>query len=72
MELSAHLPADLAALARPAEGGVMRPVTVRLDAASLDEVDRIAQSLNRADRAPLLRFVVRQGLAVVRDQLANA
>jgi hypothetical protein len=62
------LPAELAALARP-DAGPLKPVTVRLDAASLAEVDALAQTLNRADRAAVLRFLVRQGLEATRTQL---
>jgi hypothetical protein len=71
MPAIASLPAELAALARP-DAGPLRPVTIRLDAASLAEVDQLAQTLNRADRAAVLRFVVRQGLAATRAQLEAA
>lgn len=62
------LPPDLAALAR-VDAGPLQAVTVRLDAGAIAEVDALAQRLNRADRGPLLRFVVREGLRAVRAQL---
>jgi predicted transcriptional regulator len=71
MPAIASLPAELAVLAR-SDAGPLKPITIRLDAASLAEVDQLAQLLNRADRAAVLRFVVRQGLAATRAQLEAA
>lgn len=65
------LPPELAALARPA-AGPLKPVTLRLDADALAEVDALAARLNRADRGAVLRFLVRQGLAATREQLEVA
>lgn len=65
------LPPELAALAR-VDAGALVPTTVRIPLADLAELDRLAERLNRADRGPLLRFVVRQGLAAVRAQLEGA
>ncbi len=71
MPAVASLPPELAVLAR-SDAGPLRPITIRLDAASLEEVDQLAQTLNRADRAAVLRFLLRQGLAATRVQLEAA
>jgi hypothetical protein len=71
MPAIASLPAELAALARP-DAGPLKPITIRLDSVSLAEVDELAQTLNRADRAAVLRFLLRQGLAATRTQLEFA
>ena len=68
MPATASLPPELAVLARP-DTGPLKPVTLRLDYASLAEVDALAVRLNRADRGAVLRFLVRQGLAGTREQL---
>lgn len=71
MSATASLPPELAALARSA-AGPLKPITIRLDPACLAEVDQLAKTLGGADRAALLRFVVRQGLAATREQLEAA
>ena len=52
--------------------GPLKPITIRLDPASLAEVDQLAKAIGGIERAALLRFVVRQGLAATREQLEAA
>ncbi len=66
---AASLPPDLAAMVR---SGPLKPITIRLDPASLAEVDQLAKTIGDIERAALLRFVVRQGLAATREQLEAA
>ena len=68
---AATLPPELAALARRAPGA-LTPISVRLDANTLAEVDELAERLNRAERAALLRHLISTGLRVTREQLETA
>jgi hypothetical protein len=65
------LPPELAALSRRAPGA-LTPLSVRLDAATLAEVDQLAKQLNRAERAAVLRYLIATGLAATREQLEAA
>lgn len=71
MENTDHLPPDLAALARRNGGpSTWQPTTVRLEPDTLAEIDALAARLNRADRGPVLRHLVKVGLATVAQQMA--
>jgi hypothetical protein len=71
--MPASLPPELAALAR-VDAGPLLPVTVRLDAETIAQVDALASALGRGERGrgPVMRHLVRAGLAATNTAIGEA
>lgn len=65
------LPPELSALAAPASDRLLS-TTLRLEPATLEAVDNLAQRLNGPTRGALLRYLVREGIRTTEATLAEA